>query len=102
MKANGKNLLMFSYMTHDYMDELPEQSFRTAESHEVMDAFMEHMATHWSGGTCYGKHECTPEEYFQLRNSRYWKGLEFLLDDLAEDCTEEWVATYSKLLENNK
>jgi hypothetical protein len=98
MKANGKNLKMFIYQHHDYMDMQPETSFRTAESQEVMDQFIEHMRTHWCSGTVSDAKELTPEEYFHHRQSDYWKGYEIQLDNLALDCTQEWLDKYSQLL----
>jgi hypothetical protein len=97
MKANGKNLKMFIYQTHDYMDMKPETSFRTAESQEVMNQYVTHMRTWWSGGTVSDGKEVTPEEYFKARQSDYWKGYEFQLDELALDCSQEWLDEYSKL-----
>ena len=98
MKANGKNLKMFIYQTHDYMDMHPETSFRTAESQEVMNQFIEYMSTYWCSGTVSGGTEVTPEEYYKARQSNYWKGYEEQLDNLALDCTQEWLDKYSKLL----
>lgn len=98
MKSNGKNLKMFIYQTHDYMDMRPETSFRTAESQEVMDQFVAHMRTNWCSGTVSDGKEITPEEYFAARQSDYWKGYEAQLDELALDCTQEWLDTYSQLL----
>jgi hypothetical protein len=57
MKSNGKNLLMVSYLVHDYMDPAPEQEFRTIESKEKFNEFVEHMRA-WSG-TIYGYKELT-------------------------------------------
>ena len=100
MEANGKNLKMFTYQTHDYMDEHPETSFRTAESQEIADKFIEHMRTHWSNGTVSNAKEVTPEEFYNARQSNYWKGYEEQLDNLASDCTQEWLDKYNKLLNN--
>lgn len=98
MKANGKNLLMFMYQTHDYMDMYPETSFRTAESHEVMNQFIASMRERWCSGTVSDAKEVTPEEYFKARQSDYWKGYEVQLDNLALDCTQDWLDKYAKLL----
>lgn len=98
IKSNGKNLLMFSYSTHDYMDMYPEQIFRTMESKEMMEKFIHHMKTNWCSGTVTMGKEITPEEYFEARQSDYWKGCEEGLDNLACDCTEDWVSAYNKLL----
>ena len=98
MKANGKNLKMFIYQTHCYMDMEPEWSFRTIESKEVMDQFINHMRTNWSSGVISEAKELTPEEYFQYRQSDYWKGYEVQLDNLALDCTQEWLDEYIKLV----
>ena len=98
MKANGKNLKMFVYTTHDYMDMKPETSFRTAESQEVMNQFIDHMKANWCSGTVSDATEVTPSEYLKARQSDYWKGYEEALDNLALDCTQEWLNTYSELL----
>lgn len=98
MKANGKNLKMFVYQTHDYMDMNPETSFRTAESQEVMNQFIDHMRTNWCSGTVSDAKEVTPSEYLKARQSDYWKGFEEALDNLALDCTQEWLDIYSELL----
>ena len=100
MKANGKNLLMVSYYTHDYMDPAPEQSFRTIESKERFDEFVKCMKA-WSG-TIYGYKELTPQEYFDLRNSDYWHGYENQLDHLALDCPQDWIDEYNTLLNTLK
>lgn len=94
MKANGKNLIMFQYESHDYMDMYPETNFRTAESQEVMNQFIEHMSTHWCSGTTSAAVPVTPLQYFQARESDYWKGYEEQLDNLAKDCTQEWLDEY--------
>ena len=102
MKANGKNLKMFMYQTHDYMDMKPETSFRTAESQEVMNQFIEHMRTHWCSGTVSDAKEMTPMEYYTARCSAYWKGYEKALDNLACDCSEEWLKEYNSLLHSDE
>lgn len=101
MKANGKNLRMFMYQTHDYMDMYPETSFRTAESQEVMNQFVQHMRTHWNSGTVSEGKELTPQEYYAARQSKYWRGYEEQLDNLALDCSQEWLDAYSSLLTND-
>ena len=98
MKANGKNLMMFMYQTHDYMDLEPETSFRTAESQEVMNQFIAYMRKNWCSGTVSDATVVTPSDYYRARQSDYWKGYEEALDDLALDCTQEWLDDYSKLL----
>lgn len=98
MEANGKNLKMFIYQTHDYMDMEPEWNFRTAESEEVMNQFIQHMRTNWCSGTVSDAEELTPAEYFHHRQSDYWKGYEEQLDNLALDCTQEWLDKYAQLL----
>lgn len=100
MKANGKNLKMFIYQTHDYMDMHPETSFRTAESQEVMNQFIEHMRTRWCSGTVSAASEVSPMEYFEARQSRYWRGYEDQLDNLAEDCDKYWLEEYNFYVEH--
>ena len=99
MKANGKNLMMFMYTTHHYMDMKPETSFRTAESEEAMKHFIECMRTNWCSGSVSDAKVVTPSEYYAARQSDYWKGYEEALDNLALDCTQEWLDTYSYLLD---
>lgn len=89
---------MFTYQVHHYMDEKPEIEFRTAESQEVMDQFVEHMRARWCSGTVSNGKEVTPEEYYKARQSDYWKGYEEQLDNLALDCTQEWLDKYSQLV----
>ena len=93
MKANGKNLIMFYYESHDYMDLHPEQNFRT-DTKEGMDAFIKHMREHWCSGTISDAHEVTPLDFFKARQSRYWHGCEDNLDDAALDCVQAWVDEY--------
>ena len=95
---NGKHLLMFAYQTHDYMDMEPENNFRTIESEEKMDEFIAHMREHWNSGTISDAKEVTPYEFFQARQSEYWKGYEGALDEGARDCTPEWIEKYNKYL----
>lgn len=80
------------------MDMRPETNFRTIESPERMEEFIAHMREHWCSGTVSNATQVTPEEYFLARQSSYWKGYEEALDDVACDCTEEWVNEYNKLL----
>lgn len=101
MKANGKNLKMFMYQTHDYMDMHPETNFRTAESLDVMNEILEDFKANWHSGTVSAPKEVSPKEYFQARQSRYWKGYEEELDALACDCTEEWLKEYQSYIESN-
>ncbi len=89
---------MFMYETHDYMDMKPETNFRTAESQEVINQFIEHMRTHWCSGTVSDAKEVTPSEYLKARQSDYWKGYEEALDNLVLDCTQEWYCEYHRLL----
>lgn len=98
MKANGKNLKMFMYQTHDYMDLKPETSFRTAESQEVMNQFIDNMREMWNSGSVSNATEMSPMDYYMARCSAYWKGYEEQLDDLACDCSEEWVKEYDSLV----
>lgn len=94
MEANGKELIMFYYESHDYMDLHPEQHFRTIESKELMDEFIKHMREHWCSGTTSDAHEVTPLEFFKARQSRYWYGCEEMLDEAALDCKQPWVDEY--------
>lgn len=100
MKANGKNLKMFKYETHHYMDMKPETHFRTIESAELMKEFIEHMRTNWCSGTVSNAHEVTPEEFFRARQSSYWRGYEDMLDKAALDCSQEWLNVYSAMINN--
>lgn len=102
MKANGKNLKMFMYQTHDYMDMKPETSFRTAESQEVMDQMITEFRNRWNSGTVSDAHEVTPMEFYMARCSAYWHGYEQQLDNLACDCTEEWVDEYNSLIHSTE
>ena len=98
LQANGKNLLMFKYQTQDYMDASPSISYRTMESQELMDQWVTHMRRTWSGGTTSKGKIVTPKEYYEARQSSYWKGCEEKLDKLALDCTQEWLDEYNNLL----
>jgi hypothetical protein len=98
MKANGKNLKMFVFETHHYMDMYPETEFMTRESQAVANGFIHQMRSNWASGTVSDAKEVTPEEFFKARQSNYWNGCEDLLDNLALDCTQEWVDIYSELL----
>lgn len=98
MKANGKNLKMFMYQTHDYMDWEPVTAFRTAESQEVMNQFIDHMREMWNSGTVSNPTEMSPMGYYKARCSAYWKGYEEQLDALACDCSEEWLKEYDSLV----
>ena len=91
---------MFMYQTHDYMDMKPETSFRTAESQEVMNAFIERMRNLWCSGTVSAATEVSPMEYFEARQSKYWRGYEEQLDNLAEDCTQDWLEEYCFYVEH--
>lgn len=93
MKANGKNLIMFYYESHDYMDLHPEQHFRI-DTKENMDAFIKHMREHWCSGTISDAHEVAPLEFFKARQSTYWKDCEEMLDEAALDCKQIWVDEY--------
>ena len=98
MKANGKNLMMFVFETHDYMDMYPERHLATYKSQEDADKFIAHMRDMWCSGTMSDAKELTPEELFKQRQSKYWKGYEEAIDNAALDCTQEFVDKYSKLL----
>ena len=98
MKSNGKNLTMFTYQVHHYMDEKPETEFRTAESQKVVNSIIANLRSNWASGTVSIPKEVTPEEYAKARMSSYWKGYESALDNLALDCTQEWVDKYSALI----
>lgn len=100
MKSNGKNLIMFTYQVHDYMDERPETEFRTAESQEVANKIISALRSSWASGTVSDPKEVTPEEYAKARMSSYWKGYESALDNLALDCTQDWLDEYSTLINN--
>ena len=94
MKANGKNLMMFSYQVQEYMDLKPSTSFRTIESREKMDEFVNYMKTAPWSGTIFDVKEVSPMDFFKARQSRYWRGYEEQLDNLALDCPSHWVAEY--------
>lgn len=98
MKANGKNLKMFMYTTHHYMDMKPEFAFQTAESQEVIDQILNGFRKRWNSGTVSAAHEVTPMEFYMTRCSAYWKGYEQQLDNLACDCTQKWVDEYNSLI----
>ena len=98
IKHNGKNLLAFSYLTQEYMDLHPEPGVMTIESEEKMNEFCRHMSSSPWSGRYFDQKELTPQELFEIRNSAYWRGYEDKLDHLAEDCTQEWVDEYNKLL----
>lgn len=98
MKANGKNLKLFSYWIHDYMDLNPEQSFMTVKSEDEMKQFIDCMRDCWCSSTVSDPKEMSPEEFFNARQSDYWKGYELQLDSIAADCPQEWVDKYDKLL----
>lgn len=100
MEANGKNLIMFEYNTHHYMDMYPETSFRTEVSKEAMDAFIARMREMWCSGTVSDAKEVTPLEFFEARQSKYWKGCEEQLDEAACDCRPEWVEEYNFYVEH--
>lgn len=102
MKANGKNLKMFMYSTHHYMDKEPEIAFRTAESHEVIDQILKEFRERWNSGTVSAAHEVTPIGLYMARCSAYWHGYEQQLDDLACDCPEEWVKEYDSLVHSTE
>lgn len=98
MKANGLNYKVFRYETHDYMDALPEVSFRTYKTKEEMDHFIAHMRQYWNSGTVSDGVEMTPEAFAKERASAYWKGYEDLLDRAALDCPQEWIDQYEALI----
>ena len=102
MKANGKNLKMFMYTTHYYMDMRPNVEFRTAESQEVIDQILNGFRERWNSGTVSSAHEVTPMEFYMARCSAYWHGYKHQLDNLACDCTKEWVKEYDSLVHSTE
>lgn len=90
--------MMYQYTIHHYMDLYPEINFRTIESEERMQEFIEFMRTSFCSGTVSNAKIVTPKEYYDARCSKYWKGYEKDLDKAAEDCTPEWIEEYNNLL----
>lgn len=93
MKANGKNLMMFSYLIQGTMDWKPEICFMSIESRKKMQEFINFVQGH-TGDNIFNVKEVSPFEYFQARQSKYWKGHEADLDKNAEDCSKQWVEEY--------
>lgn len=100
MKANGKNLRMYIYKLQYYMDLKHEVGFGTAKSYEEMQESLDQMNANWSSGVFFDIQGVTPEEFCAARQSNYWKGYEAQLDNLALDCTQEWLDKYCSLLNN--
>ena len=100
MKSNGKNLKMFKYSHHDYMDMYPEWSFATWKDQETADKCINGMREMYNSGTVSNAVEVSPMEFFQDRQSKYWRGYEEALDNAALDCPQEWVDEYSFYVEH--
>lgn len=98
MKSNGKNLKLFLYYTHDYMDMYPEQHLRSMETVEMMSAFVASMREHWCSGTVSDAEELTPQRLYEVRKDPYWKGYEEQIDNFAEDASQEFVDMYNQLI----
>ena len=45
------SMTWFKVITHDYMDEFPEVSYRQFKDDEEANAYVKHMNEHYSGGT---------------------------------------------------
>lgn len=100
MKANGKNLKMYLFSTQHYMDMYPEYRLQTSTDENIKE-FINHMRETWNSGIISYPKELTPEEYFQQRQSKYWKGYEASIDNLVLDCSQEYVDEYFKLVDTN-
>ena len=98
MKANGKNLKLFLYFTHDYMDEHPEQHLRSMETTEMMNEFIVSMKDHWCSGTVSDAEELSPKRLYEVRKDPYWKGYEEAIDNFVLDAPQEFVKQYEDLL----
>jgi hypothetical protein len=98
MPTNGKNLKMFMYETHDYMDLKPERVLRTEISQREMDDYISAMRDSGWSGTISNAKELTPAELVSQRNDPYWRGFAWSIDRLARNCTEEFYKEYMRLL----
>lgn len=98
MKSNGKNLKLFLYYTHDYMDMYPEQHLRSIETVEMMSAFIASMREHWCSGTVSDAVELTPQRLLEVRKDPYWKGYEEAIDNFVLDAPQEFVDMYNQLI----
>lgn len=85
---------MFRYSVHEFMNAKPEECFATYKSKEEAVANLEEYAKYISGSVSIPA-EVSPMEYFEARQSRYWKGFEGNLDIAAEDCDKDWLEEYS-------
>lgn len=94
MKVNGKNMKMFLYESHDYMDMYPEKHLATYATQEDADKFIAHMRDHWCSGTMSDAKELSPIKLFEQRQSKYWKGCEDSIDNAVLDCTQEFADEY--------
>lgn len=100
MKANGKNLKMFLYESHDYMDMYPEKHLATYPTKGDIDNFISRMRESWCSGTMSDAKELSPMELFEQRQSRYWKGCEEAIDNAVLDCPQYYVDEYSFYVAN--
>jgi hypothetical protein len=98
MQTSGKNLKVFMYETHDYMDPKPERVLRTEISQRRVDDYISTMRDSGWSGTISNAKELTPAELVSQRNDPYWRGFERNIDCLAKDCTEEFYEEYMRLL----
>lgn len=98
MKANGKNWIMFQYETKDCWDIRSSINFKTMSSLKDMDRLITTLREGWFTGFISKPKIVTPKEYYEARQSSYWKGYEEKLDKLALDCTQEWLDEYNNLL----
>lgn len=94
MESNGKNMKVFMYESHDYMDMYPEKHLITFTTQDKADAFIANMRDHWCSGTISAAKELSPIELFEQRQSSYWRGYEESIDNLALDGTQSFVEEY--------
>lgn len=93
LKANGKNFIMVKVISDEYMDAYPSYGLRTFKDWETAKAWEKHMNDNYSGGTTKIE-ELTPEQLFAERQSPYWKGYEYAIDNAAQDCDQNFVDCY--------